>query len=98
MDALVRIGDTHPTVFRWFADIITAEFKSRLTEDLASQLDLYGAVSNRQSSDVINSRFNSYRLHQRVVPVNIARLTDVIGWPVPAGLGPSLFITRIQMD
>ena len=25
---------------------------------------LYGAVSNRQSSDVINSRFNSYRLHQ----------------------------------
>ena len=58
----------------------------------------YGAVSNRQSSDVINSRFNSYRLHQRVVPVNIARLTDVIGWPVPAGLGPSLSITRIQMD
>ena len=45
MGALVRIGDTHPTVFKWFADIITAEFKSRLTEDLASQLDLCGISS-----------------------------------------------------
>lgn len=60
---------------------IAMEFKSQIRteaaeeprrgEDLASQLDLYGAVSNRQSSDVYNSRFNSYRLHQRVTPLEL---------------------------
>ena len=50
MDALVWIGDTHPTVFKWFADITTAEFKSRLTEDLASQLGIYAvSLSDRIS-------------------------------------------------
>ena len=71
-------------------------------EDLASQLDLSrgnsageGPPSRRPACVQLTPSGPDLSIGS---VYTIARLTDVIGWSVPAGLGPSLSITRIQMD